>query len=45
MTTTKNITNMTAEEKKNHMAKILAKMASNVKHTITDVTPKGYGVE
>ena len=41
----KNLTTMTEAEKKAHLAKIMAKVNSNVKFIITDVTPKGYGVE
>lgn len=39
----KNLTTMTATEKAEHFAKIMAKINSNVKYVIEDVTPKGYG--
>ena len=39
----KNLTNMTEAEKKAHFANIMAKINSNVKYQIIDVTPKGYG--
>ena len=41
----KNLATMTNEEKKAHLAKILTKISTNVKYTIEDVTPKGYGPE
>ena len=43
LTIMKNLTTMTATEKAEHFAKIMAKINSNVKYVIEDVTPKGYG--
>lgn len=40
-----NLTTMTEEEKKAHMAKLLNKINSNTKYIIEDVTPEGYGPE
>jgi hypothetical protein len=40
----KNLTTMTAEEKKAHFAKIMSKVNKS-KYIIEDVTPKDYGPE
>jgi hypothetical protein len=39
----KNLATMTESEKKAHLAAMMAKINSNVKYQIIDVTPKGYG--
>ena len=40
----KNLTTMTTEEKKAHLAKLMSKVNKS-QYVIEDVTPKGYGPE